>query len=53
MTNPNKKNIFISAYYLTKCVKDDPDVNECLINSGNRLIQFLKKGVPELGIFEV
>uniref|UniRef100_A0A336MHW3 CSON001961 protein n=1 Tax=Culicoides sonorensis TaxID=179676 RepID=A0A336MHW3_CULSO len=40
-------------YYLTKCVKDDPDVNECLIHSGNRLIEFLRKGVPELDIIDV
>lgn len=41
------------AYYLTKCVKEDPDVNECLIHAGNRLIEFLRKGVPELDIIEV
>lgn len=43
----------ISAYYLEHCERDDPEVNECLIASGNKLIKHLRHGIPELGIFEV
>lgn len=42
-----------AAYYLQQCYKDDPDVNECLRNSANRLAKFIRQGVPELGIEEV
>lgn len=35
------------------CDKGDPELNECLIASGNKLIDHLRNGVPELRIFEV
>lgn len=41
------------AYFLEKCERNDPDVNECLIASGNKLINYLHEGIPELGISEV
>lgn len=43
----------VSAYYLDKCHRDDPDVNNCLRNSANKLARYLQQGVPELGIEEV
>lgn len=45
--------LFVVAYFLEKCDRNDPDVNECLIASGNKLIKFLHEGIPELDITEV
>lgn len=45
--------ILLTAYYLSKCVRDDPEINTCLKNSANRLAKFLRQGVPELDIDEV
>lgn len=42
-----------TAYYLDKCYKDDPQVNNCLRDSANKLARYLQQGVPELGIEEV
>lgn len=42
-----------AAYYLDKCNRDDPEVNNCLRDSANKLARHLQQGVPELGIEEV
>jgi hypothetical protein len=44
---------FQKAYYIHKCAKDDPEINECLRYSGNRLTEYLRNGVEELGIVDV
>lgn len=44
---------FLVAYYLDRCDRDDPQVNECLMNSANKLARYLQNGVPELGIEQV
>lgn len=44
---------FVSAYYLDKCYRDDPQVNSCLRDSANKLARYLQQGVPELGVEEV
>ncbi len=41
------------AYYLSRCARNDPDINTCLKNSANRLAKFLRQGIAELGIDEV
>lgn len=43
----------ISAYYIDKCYKDDPQVNDCLLRSMNKLAEHFRHGIPELGITEV
>ncbi|XP_055384414.1 uncharacterized protein LOC129614053 [Condylostylus longicornis] len=40
-------------YFIEKCPREEPVVNECLLQSGNNLVQFLRKGIPEIGILEV
>ncbi|CAD7091844.1 unnamed protein product [Hermetia illucens] len=40
-------------YYLQQCPRDENVVNECLKSSGNRLVKYLREGVPELDIYEV
>lgn len=50
-----KIKIFVefSAYFIEKCYRDDPDVDECLKYSGNKLASYLHEGIPELGLDEV
>lgn len=43
----------LSAYYIDQCSRDDPEVNECLKDSCNRLARLLQNGIPELGMEEV
>ncbi|KAG4080290.1 hypothetical protein HA402_010782 [Bradysia odoriphaga] len=40
-------------YYLSRCARDDPEINTCIKNTANRLAKFLRQGVPELEIYEV
>lgn len=42
-----------TAYFIEKCYRDDPEVDECLKYSGNKLASFLHEGIPELGLEEV
>lgn len=43
----------LPAYYLQQCPRDEAQINECLKESGNKLVHYLQKGVPELDIYEV
>lgn len=45
--------MYLSAYYLSKCSRDDPDLDGCFRNTANRLAKYLRNGVPELGIEQV
>lgn len=38
---------------MEKCYRDDPDIDECLKYSGNKLASYLTEGIPELGLEEV
>lgn len=40
-------------YYLQQCPRNEEVVNECLRDSGNRLVHFLQQGVPELDMYEI
>ncbi|XP_050745455.1 uncharacterized protein LOC108032863 isoform X2 [Drosophila biarmipes] len=40
-------------YYLQQCPRDEAQINECLRESGNKLVHYLQKGVPELDIYEI
>lgn len=42
-----------AAYYLQQCSPDEQYFNECLRDSGNKLIHYLRQGIPELNIYEV
>lgn len=42
-----------SAYYLQQCPRDEASLNACLRDSGNKLVHYLQKGIPELDIYEV
>uniref|UniRef100_A0A8D8LL64 Circadian clock-controlled protein n=1 Tax=Cacopsylla melanoneura TaxID=428564 RepID=A0A8D8LL64_9HEMI len=42
-----------NRYYLHQCHKDDPQVNECLIESANTLLKNFQRGIPELGVTNV
>ncbi|KAH8242901.1 hypothetical protein KR032_003010 [Drosophila birchii] len=41
------------AYYLQQCPRDEAQINDCLRESGNKLVHYLQKGVPELDIYEI
>lgn len=43
----------LAAYYLQQCPRDEAAINECLRDSGNKLVHYLQKGIPELDIYEV
>lgn len=43
----------LSAYYLQQCPRDETSINACLRDSGNKLVHYLQKGIPELDIYEV
>ena len=40
-------------YFVEKCYREDPDIDECLKYSGNKLASFLPEGIPELDLVEV
>ncbi|XP_058823762.1 uncharacterized protein LOC131684689 [Topomyia yanbarensis] len=41
-------------YYMHRCSRDDPEVNECLRYSANKLARHLRDGgIPEIGIVDV
>lgn len=42
-----------AAYFIEKCYRDDPDVDECLKYSGNKLASHLHEGIPDLGLENV
>lgn len=46
-------NFLFSAYYLQQCPRDEEYINECLRDSGNKLVHYLRQGVPELDIYDV
>jgi hypothetical protein len=41
------------AYFIEKCYRDDPEVDDCLQYSGNKLASYLHEGIPELGLDNV
>lgn len=43
----------LAAYFIEKCYRDDPDVDECLKYSGNKLASHLHEGIPDLGLEDV
>lgn len=43
----------LSAYFLQQCPRDEEYINECLRDSGNKLVHYLRQGVPELDIYDV
>ncbi|KAH8310043.1 hypothetical protein KR044_011153, partial [Drosophila immigrans] len=43
----------LAAYYLQQCPRDEAAINDCLRDSGNKLVRYLQKGVPELDIYEI
>lgn len=43
----------ILAYYIKQCQRDDPEINQCLINSANHLTKELRSGIAELEMEEV
>lgn len=49
----NNSTFIFTAYYLSRCARNDPEINTCLKNSANRLAKFLRQGIAELGIDEV
>lgn len=38
---------------MEKCYRDDPDIDECLKFSGNKLASYLHEGIPELDLVDV
>ncbi|XP_055643192.1 protein takeout [Toxorhynchites rutilus septentrionalis] len=41
-------------YYMHRCERDDPEVNECLRSTGNKLARHLREGgIPEIEIVDV
>lgn len=40
-------------YFIEKCYRDDPDIDECLKYSGNKLASYLHEGIPELDLVDV
>ncbi|XP_031330663.1 uncharacterized protein LOC116161457 [Photinus pyralis] len=36
--------------YFPKCYQDDPKINECFVNAANSLNQYVRKGIPEIGL---
>ncbi|XP_070504021.1 protein takeout-like isoform X1 [Chironomus tepperi] len=40
-------------YFVEKCYRDDPDIDECLRFSGNKLASYLHEGIPELDLVDV
>lgn len=42
--------IFLSASFIKKCSRTDPQLNACLKNSFNSLRPYLTRGIPELGV---
>lgn len=45
--------MFILAYYVDQCNRDDPEINSCFIKSANKLTKYLQDGLPELEMEEV
>ncbi|XP_044752567.1 protein takeout [Coccinella septempunctata] len=41
-----------SAYFLKRCSRSDPNFNICLQDSANYLIANMRRGIPELGLYE-
>lgn len=42
-----------NLYFVEKCYRDDPDIDECLKYSGNKLASYLHEGIPELDLVDV
>ena len=42
-----------AVYFVEKCYRDDPDIDECLKFSGNKLASYLHEGIPELDLVDV
>lgn len=46
--------IFYSLdYFIEKCYRDDPELDECLKYSGNKFASYLNQGIPEIDLEEV
>lgn len=48
-----KKRLFISDYFIEKCYRDDPELDECLKYSGNKFASYLHEGIPEIDLENV
>lgn len=48
-----KKLFSFTAYFIEKCYRDDPELDECLKYSGNKLASYLHEGIPELDLVDV
>ncbi|XP_044268677.1 uncharacterized protein LOC123013889 [Tribolium madens] len=42
--------VLTQAVYYPRCYRDDPDLNQCLLNATEQVRPFLQKGVPELNV---
>ncbi|XP_062554120.1 protein takeout [Armigeres subalbatus] len=42
-----------APYYMHRCQRDDPQVNDCLQYAANKLTKYLRDGIPEIGIDDV
>jgi len=40
-------------YYLQQCPRNEEFINQCLRDSGNKLVHYLRNGIPELDIYEI
>ncbi|XP_031330665.1 uncharacterized protein LOC116161459 [Photinus pyralis] len=45
---PNPLNCVAS--YFPRCYQDDQNINECFINAANSLNQYVRSGIPEIGL---
>jgi hypothetical protein len=45
--------VIFPAYFIEKCYRDDPELDECLKYSGNKLASYLHEGIPELDLDNV
>ncbi|XP_036233591.2 protein takeout isoform X2 [Bactrocera oleae] len=43
----------VQPYFLQQCPRDEEYINECLRDSGNKLVHYLRQGVPELDIYDI
>ena len=43
----------LTVYFVEKCYRDDPEIDECLRFSGNKLASYLHEGIPELELVDV
>jgi len=46
----NQVQISFSASYIKPCKRDDPNINECLMNLLEDIRPYISKGIPEMHI---